>query len=197
MVKYEILETGAKRFTFDYVKSYIESFGYGLSSNGYISSHGLLEVVCPKGHTYKVSFSSFKRGTRCPTCQNNQRFSLNDVKAYVVSRGTSLLSTFYKNTSSTLNFECVNGHVFSTTLASFKASKNSCPKCSSSKLTLDEVKIYIESFGYKLLSMGYVNNKEYLDVQCNKGHTYKVTYANFQLGYRCPRCSGPVPTMLD
>ncbi len=193
MVKYEILKAGAKRFTFDYVKFYIESQGYKLVSNAYISGHKLLDMICPVGHTYQASFSSFKRGTRCSTCKGNKRLSIDDVKAYTVSRGTSLVSSIYKNISSTLNFECVNGHIFSTTLASFKASKNSCPICSTSKLTLDEVKTYIESFGYKLLSMGYTNNKEYLDVQCNKGHVYKVTYANFQLGYRCPYCSGSMP----
>jgi len=57
------------------------------------------------------------------------------------------------------------------------------------KYTLEEVKSYIESFNYKLLSTEYKNSKEKLELQCPKGHIYKVIYNVFQRGYRCPECN--------
>ena len=57
------------------------------------------------------------------------------------------------------------------------------------RLTYEEVKKYIENFGYKLLSNEYINGKTKLLVQCDKGHKYEVLFYNFQQGRRCPYCS--------
>lgn len=57
------------------------------------------------------------------------------------------------------------------------------------RLTYEEVKDYIESFGYKLISTEYINNSTHLEAICPNGHHYKFTYANFASGYRCGECS--------
>ena len=60
----------------------------------------------------------------------------------------------------------------------------------SKKLTYEFVKEQIEKVeGYKLLSTEYVNNNTKLLVQCDNGHEYVVTYANFQQGKRCRACN--------
>lgn len=57
------------------------------------------------------------------------------------------------------------------------------------KITYEEVKKYIESFGYKLLSEEYKNSQTPLLVQCEKQHeTYSVTFSNFKQGKRCKQC---------
>lgn len=56
------------------------------------------------------------------------------------------------------------------------------------KLTTEEVREYIESFGYKLLSE-YINSKIKITVQCPNGHeSYDVKWGNFKTGKRCPKC---------
>lgn len=60
------------------------------------------------------------------------------------------------------------------------------------KLTYEEVKLYIENNGYKLLSKEYVNANEKLLLKCNKGHEYKASYSKFKNGRRCPYCSNRV-----
>jgi len=66
------------------------------------------------------------------------------------------------------------------------------------KLTYKYVKEQIESVeGYKLLSKEYIGSCEYLKVQCNKKHTYKVTWICFQQGQRCPYCYGNVKLTYD
>ena len=56
------------------------------------------------------------------------------------------------------------------------------------KHTYEFVKGVIEKEGYKLLSKEYNNNQTKLELECDKGHIYKVRYNNFQKGHRCPEC---------
>ena len=57
-----------QKYSYDYVKSYIESFNYKLLSEEYIGIKNPLTVKCPEGHVYNVTFDNFKQGTRCPVC---------------------------------------------------------------------------------------------------------------------------------
>lgn len=60
------------------------------------------------------------------------------------------------------------------------------------KKIYQEVKDYIESFNYELLSTEYINNSTDLDIKCDKGHVYKAPFGRFQQGKRCPHCNGGV-----
>ena len=57
------------------------------------------------------------------------------------------------------------------------------------KLTTEEVREYIESFGYKLIGE-YINSKTKILVSCpNENHEpYYVKWGNFLSGKRCPKC---------
>ena len=58
----------------------------------------------------------------------------------------------------------------------------------SKKLTYQYVKEYIEKEGYKLLNTEYINSNIKLNIECNKGHVFKMTLGNFQQGQRCFEC---------
>ena len=60
-----------RRHTYDYIKREIKKEGYELLSKKYVSAHIKLEVRCPKGHIYKVTWSRFYQGDRCPICNAN------------------------------------------------------------------------------------------------------------------------------
>jgi hypothetical protein len=62
-------------FTYDYVKEYIESFGYKLLSNEYKNCKTKLNIECDKNHKYFVSYNSFQQGERCPICSKVKFFS--------------------------------------------------------------------------------------------------------------------------
>ena len=73
-----------------------------------------------------------------------------------------------------------------------------CPYCNGNvKLTYNEVKKYIESFGYKLLSGNYENNHSKLKIMCNKGHIYETSFKVFKKGFRCPHCSNKAKHTLE
>lgn len=58
------------------------------------------------------------------------------------------------------------------------------------KLSIDYIREQIEIHEYTLLSREYKNVHTKLNIQCNKGHEYKATWAQFWKGQRCPHCYG-------
>ena len=57
------------------------------------------------------------------------------------------------------------------------------------KFTYEEVKEYIENYGLELLSKEYNSNKDKLLMKCEKGHTFKRTFASFKYNTQhCPHC---------
>ena len=126
-----------------------------------------------------------------------------EIKRYIESFGYELLSDEkdivnekgYVLTKTKLLIRCPKGHKYEVIFDSFQRGTR-CRKCADKRrgeyrrLTYEEVKEYIESFGYKLLSTEYIKNDEPLLVQCNNGHQpYKVRFNNFKNGKRCPHCN--------
>ena len=76
-----------KKLTYNYVKEFIKEKGYTLLLDTYENNYTKLNVKCPKCHEYKVHFSHFKNGSRCPQCQNKSKSS----------RGEQEVSNFIKS----------------------------------------------------------------------------------------------------
>ena len=59
------------------------------------------------------------------------------------------------------------------------------------RLKYEDVKLYIESQGYTLLSDRYDGSKSKIMVECDRGHEpYSVVWSNFyHLNQRCPKCN--------
>ena len=86
-----------KKKSYEEVKAYIESFGYELLSTEYINNSTKLDIICPKGHKFKMAYTNFQQGQRCPICADKsnadkQRLSYDEVKNYIERFGYKLLS---------------------------------------------------------------------------------------------------------
>ena len=71
----------------DFVREYVEKYGYELISTFYTNNRDKIELKCPRGHYWKTNFHNFKDGNaRCFTCytKNNytSRFEL-EVRSFV------------------------------------------------------------------------------------------------------------------
>ena len=182
-----------KKLTYNYVKNKIELANYKLLSNKYINSRAKLKVQCDKGHIYKVKWDNFHTGKRCALCINNNiKLTYKHVKEQIrLVEGYKLLSKKYINSITKLKVQCNKKHIYNTSWSNFNSGCR-CPHCAGlAKRTYKYVKNYIENEGYKLISNKYINTHTNLEVQCNKGHNYKVTWDNFQTGQRCPNCYRP------
>ncbi len=56
------------KLTYEYVKEYIESFGYILLSTKYENANSKLLIQCPKGHIFEMTYAKFYIGQRCSYC---------------------------------------------------------------------------------------------------------------------------------
>ena len=117
-----------------------------------------------------------------------KRLDYIDAKEYIENFSYKLLSTEYINALSKLKLQCPEGHLFKMRYGNFYTGQR-CPECfGTPKKILNEIKEYIESFDYKLLSNEYIANKSKLRLQCIKGHQFLMRYNDFQQGQRCPLC---------
>ena len=124
----------------------------------------------------------------------SKRLEYQEVKEEFGKYEYTLLSETYKNSGEKLKVKCPEGHVWYTSFHNFK-SGNRCFECTNKdknvnrKYTYEEVKSFIESEGYRLISSDYQNNRTKLDIICPEGHEYKVSLHDFKAGYRCQICS--------
>ena len=192
--------TKRKRYTYQDVKSIVENEDYELISTedeivnekGFVKTSTKITVWCKNvNHSYKTPrLDGFIRGNRCRECSNdNMKLTYEYVKKYIESLGYKLISNEYMNARMKLEVECPKGHRYKVTFDNFKHGYR-CPYCCGNvKYNYIYIKEYIESFGYKLISNEYIGVFDKLEVECPKGHRYKVNFNNFQNGYRCPICN--------
>jgi len=179
-----------KKPTIEYVRKYIEGFGYVLLSKVYVNAHTKLLVQCPEGHQYKVKFNNFKSGYRCPICAGNKKLTIEYVRKYYENEGYKYLSTTYTNALTKELVQCPEGHQWCVSFNTFKTG-NRCFVCYSinRKHTIEDVRKYYENEGYLYLSTTYTNALTKELIQCPEGHQYEVRFGHFKNGgNRCPIC---------
>jgi uncharacterized Zn finger protein (UPF0148 family) len=132
-----------------------------------------LEVRCEKGHTFKRAFDAFKDGfTSCPVCEKEEKIQL------LNSLGFTPIS---ESLGTDLKVKCEKGHIFKRKFSHFKDGITSCPVCGKEEKTK-----FLNSLGFIPISEDL---SDYLEVKCEKGHTFKRTFSNFKNGTtNCPIC---------
>lgn len=179
-----------RRLTYNSVKKFFNDNNYELLNDEYKNSQTHLDVICPKGHNYKVIFGNFKYGgKRCPHCTGNAKLTYIYVKNYIETEDYELISDEYKNSHAKLKIKCPKNHIFEAPFQVFHKGHR-CPYCAGlKKYTIEFVKKYIGIFNYKLLSKEYSNCKSKLKLECNMGHKFKTTFYEFKnRDSRCPIC---------
>ena len=119
-------------------------------------------------------------------------FDYKYVKEYIEGFGYKLISKEYKTCHDKLEIECQLGHLYKATFTNFKNHNKRCPVCNGGvRFTLNEVKSILEKHGYTLLEEEYKNAKTKMDVMCDNGHKFKISFDNFNnKNIRCQFCSG-------
>ena len=190
-----------KKLTLDFIKSEFVKEGYSVLSDTYTNSATPIHYLCPKGHTYKVSWNKWKQGRRCPYCSDNGRVrivDINSIRRAMAKEGYTLLTDTYINSYTKLDYICPNGHKYSTSWDAWKSKGIRCGKCSgNSKKTLNEISIAFLNEKYTLLSTNYINAKQQLNYICPKKHKGSMTWSSWKSGIRCPVCSGKNKHSLD
>lgn len=97
----------------------------------------------------------------------------------------------YKNIRAKMRMMCPNGHKLELSFSLFKHQGIRCKYCSGNyKRTKEDVKKYLHSIGYEMLSDEYVNNNTKIKVRCDNGHETEMTIHSLKSGQRCKYCAG-------
>ena len=178
------------------IKLYVENNGYNfIKTVSGIGASSVILISCNKNHEpYEVRFYNFYSGKRCPKCKFNKlsnlyRKKLEDVKKIINDNNLTWISGEYESSKSPLIVRCEKGHEYKTNISIIQRGFK-CPHCfGNAKLNLEYIKDYIENkIHYKLLSTSYINASSKLELQCDKGHIFHITWNKIKNGRRCPIC---------
>jgi len=187
---------GAKRITYEFVKESFENEGCTLISKEY-NNKTKLDYICSKGHEHSIRWGDWQQGYRCLYCAGKAKLTIEYIKESFKSKGYTLVSREYINSSTKLDYRCSEGHEHNITWGNWVGG-NRCPYCvGKAKLTLKQVSKSFNNEGYILLSNEYINNSTKLTYQCPKGHEHSIKWNHWQRGHRCITCFGNTKPILD
>jgi len=67
---------GFNKHTIEFVREYVEQFGYKLLSNEYINNDAPIKLLCPEGHEWETTFHRFKdAAARCFYCYLENKYT--------------------------------------------------------------------------------------------------------------------------
>ena len=191
----------SKRHSYEYVKNKIESVeGYKLLSTEYTGNKQKLKIMCPIGHINQMTFNNIdSKGHRCDFCFGKQAHTFDFIKKEIEKENYKLISKNYKNIYTKLDIICSAGHKIKLNYSDFKQGCR-CRICGYIKIgnlkrkPYNEVKEYIESFNYNLISKDYKNCGTKIEIMCPNNHKFMMKYNDFQQNHRCPACAKQLTT---
>ena len=101
----------SKKHTLEYVKQYFEDHGCELLEIEYKNNYTKIRYICNCKNISKISFNSFKQGTRCSECSKTKKLTIEYVKKYFKDHNCELLEKIYKNTDSPMMYKCSCGNI--------------------------------------------------------------------------------------
>jgi len=116
------------RLTIEYVREYVSKTDEILISKKYTGAHAKLVFQCPQGHLYKMTWTNFKRGSRCAECAGKGKKTIEHVRKEAEKDRTILVSKRYKNAHAKLEFQCLQGHRYRMTWTDFQQGVR-CAEC--------------------------------------------------------------------
>lgn len=118
-----------------------------------------------------------------------EKLTLEFIRSEFEKEGYRLLIRKYNDLSCRLRYICTRGHKHSTSWINWKQGAR-CPYCAGQgRPDINQIKSFLESEGYLLLSNEYINDADKLWYKCPEGHVHDMRWGNFRYGKRCPECS--------
>ncbi len=159
--------------------------GYCLSEE-YIDAQEKYIWKCSEGHTWEAQWYNIQNGTWCSKCR---KLSLEIAQETAEEKGGVCLSSEYINDKTNMLWECVNGHIWESTLNSIRQQNVWCIICKGKKLELKIAQNIADERGGKCLSKKYINCDALLKWMCEKEHIWQATIASVKHSNRwCPKC---------
>ena len=155
-----------------------------------------VKLICPKYHEWEVTPSHFKKGVRCPKCQNRSSSQAKErFLSLVKSEGYKCFDE-YKGNKVKVEMECPKGHRYKVRPNDFNTGHR-CRSCSISnspeimarkEKSKKELELLAQKRGFKILGE-YVNLNTKIEMECPNGHIRMYNIGHFKNGFGCPVCN--------
>ena len=126
-----------RKHTLEYIEQYFKEHGCELLEKEYKNAHHSMKYICFCGGVSKISFSSFRKGTRCRKCgvkilSAKQSFPFKYVYNYFKEQSCELLEKEYVNAHHRMKYRCICGDISKINFNNFRQGKK-CIKCAAKK----------------------------------------------------------------
>jgi hypothetical protein len=180
------------KLNIEFIRAEFKKEGYELLTTVYEGAHQKLELICPRGHTWFVSWNNWQQNIRCPCFSNTMKLNIEFIRAEFAKEGYILLTEVYENNKQKLEYKCPMDHYHSITWGHWNSKeKRRCPYCyGNARLTIEHIRAKFKKEGYTLLTTVYEGNKQKLEYICSRGHRHSIGWNswNSKNKYRCPFC---------
>lgn len=168
-----------------------------LLSKRYQNSHSRLLWQCGKGHKWKAVPSAVNDNpVKVEQLGVWKRKYLEEMQNIAKARGGKLLSKFYINNQTKLQWRCKEGHIWEAVPGSVKGG-SWCRLCSFKiiaakklKHTIEELRTLAKAKGGDCLSRSYTGIDFKHHWRCEKRHEWRATPRHLMRGQWCPFCAG-------
>lgn len=86
---------GGKRHTVEYIKSQLKKENYTFLDKEYTNAFSKINAMCPLGHIYKTTYSTWQKGCRCTVCAKSG-FDPNKYALFYYLRFETSVGNLYK-----------------------------------------------------------------------------------------------------
>lgn len=162
-------------------------------SSTYRSAKVKLQWKCKHGHVWEARPDNVNHGYWCPFCAKKRAAtkrmgSIKEVQAVAQDRGGICLSDKYLGNNVKLRWQCKQDHIWEATPGNIKSGKW-CPVCAGVQAhTIDKMYRLAKVRGGRCLSTSYINRRQPLLWECDKGHTWESPADRIISGRWCPVC---------
>lgn len=108
-------------------------------------------------------------------------YSEEEIKTFIENQNYIYLKTELRKDGRWILVKCKCGHEeYWVRWSNFTRGRR-CPKCKKENLRKNkELEEYVESRGYELLEVKYINKKKYIRIKCKEGHEWEIRYDSFK-----------------
>ena len=181
-------------------------FDYSLVK--YEGNHTPVKVICKEHGIFNITPAHHKNGVKCRKCstEENKQLKVENFSGSWVEQAKGVHGDLYdyskskyKGSETVLKIGCPTHGIFKMRPANHIHGGQGCPKCGHErkanhfKYTFEQV---VETFGskhgdtYEYPEQEYVNNRQQIEIICNKHGSFFQRAGDHQQGKGCPACAG-------
>lgn len=172
------------------IKKLINNKGWIFDKNWrYKGAWEKIDIICSKGHKFKISSHDLKKGIDCAECKGLKVHEKEIREIIENKKGILGNSWVYKNNREKIKITCSKGHTWETPWKVIKKG-HWCPYCSGKIVLESDVREVVTSKGGILeKDWKYINCDTRFLVTCKKGHKFKTCWDHIKQKHWCHYCN--------